>query len=476
VAAGLVVGIASVGVIVVPLHLAGAATDTVTNCDESGPGSLPVVVAAAASGDTVTFAPTPSCTTITLAGTIDISTDLTIDGPGAGSLAVSGGGTVGVFDVASGVTAQISGLTIEDGDATAGGGIDNAGTLDVTACTVSDNTAENGGGILNDGTLTVTASTFSDNEASDAGGGGIANLDSATVTDTTLSGNSANSSNAPYLGLPTYDYPGGGAIDDNDGVLTVATSTVSGNSANGNGGGISTEFGAVIVTNSTVSGNAATAAGGGIYNYGIVIAAATIVANSPSGGDCANVRSIRDARYNLDDDGSCGFTAADHSLSDVDPDLGPLQDNGGPTETLAPAPDSPVLNQIPPGTKADGTTLCPGTDQRGVARPQGTKCDIGAVELVAPQAITSSGSAVATVRRAFAFTVTTTGNPVPTVICRGKLPSGLTFSDVRDGTGVISGRPTKSGVYHMKLLAIFKKDDTRNVVTQAFTLAVDPAS
>ena len=475
VVAGVGVALATVSVAVIPVPVAGAATATVTTCNDSGPGSLPVAVAAAAAGDTITFAPTPPCTTITLAATIDITTNLTIDGPGAGALAVSGGGTVGVFDVASGVTALISGLTIEDGDAAAGGGIDNAGTLDITACTVSDNTASTGGGILNDGTLTVTGSTLSGNDASDGSGGGIANLDSATVTDTTLSGNSANSSNAPYPASPTYDYPAGGAIDDYYGYLTLATSTVSGNSANGNGGGISTEFGAVIVTNSTVSGNGAAANGGGIYNYGIVIAAATIVADSTAGGDCLNVRAIRNARYDLDDDGTCGFSTSSHSLSDVDPELGALEDNGGPTETQAPAADSPVLNQIPPGTTANGTTLCPGTDQLGVARPQSTRCDIGAVELVVPRAITSPDRADATVRRPFAFTVTTTGNPVPTVVEKGKLPAGLTFSDVRDGTGIISGRPTKAGVFHLKLLAIFRKDATKNVVSQAFILAVAPA-
>jgi hypothetical protein len=476
VVAGLTVGLATVCVAVLPVQVAGAATDTVTNCNDSGPGSLPVVVAGSAAGDTVTLAPTPSCTLITLAATIDITTDLTIVGPGAGALAVSGGGTVGVFDVASGVTASISGLTIEDGNAAAGGGIDNSGTLDVAACTVSGNNALSGGGILNDGTLTVTGSTISGNDASDGSGGGIANLDTATVTGTTLSGNSANSTNASYVGAPTYDDPAGGGIDDYYGFLTVTASTVSGNSANGNGGGISTEFGAMIVMNSTLSGNGATASGGGIYNYGIVIAAASIVADSTSGGDCANVRSIRDARYNLDDDGSCGFSSTSHSLSDVDPELGLLEDNGGPTETQAPAADSPVLNQIPPGTMADSTTLCPGTDQRGVARPQGTKCDIGALELVVPQAITSADKADATVRRPFAFTVTTTGNPVPTVAERGKLPSGLTFSDVRNGTGIISGRPTKAGVFHLKLLAIFRKDETKNVVAQAFILNVAPAS
>jgi hypothetical protein len=110
-----------------------------------------------------------------------------------------------------------------------------------------------------------------------------------------------------------------------------------------------------------------------VNSSGTVSAAGTIV------DDCSGT--IGDADYNLGDDGTCGFSSANHSQSGVNPDLGPLQNNGGPTDTEAPATDSPALNQIPLGTMAEGISLCPGTDQRGVARPQATDCDIGAVEL-----------------------------------------------------------------------------------------------
>ena len=107
----------------------------------------------------------------------------------------------------------------------------------------------------------------------------------------------------------------------------------------------------------------------------------TIVGSSTP-RDCS--RGVTDDGYNLADDGSCNFSSANHSLSNTPAKLGPLQNNGGPTETQAPRLGSPVLNRIPLGTMANGVTLCPGTDQRGVSRPQGSKCDVGAVELVNP--------------------------------------------------------------------------------------------
>ena len=104
--------------------------------------------------------------------------NLTITGPGAGNLAISGNQASRVFVVREGVTATIQGVTIRDGNAAdndGGGGILNLGTLTVTNSTVRDNSPGEpaGGGIFNRGTLTVTNSTVSGNSAGDAGGGGI---------------------------------------------------------------------------------------------------------------------------------------------------------------------------------------------------------------------------------------------------------------------------------------------------------------
>jgi hypothetical protein len=468
----LVLVLALISMAVVPPHLAGAATQTVTNCNDSGVGSLRQAILDAASGDTVTFGSLP-CTTITLSTTIDITTNLTVDGPGSESLAVSGNGAVELFDVASGVTATISGLTMEDGMAIEGGAIDNAGTLTISDSTVTGNNASEhgGGGVLNEGgTLTISASTLSGNDSYHGGGGGVLNHEGmVTITNSTLSGNDAF-----YGGQAT----GGGAVENTGGTVMVVDSTVSGNSAdyNGGGGGILDVGGAVTITAGSLAGDTTSraGAGGGIRNEGgSVSMAATIVTASRVGGGC--IGKVTDAGYNLDDDGSCGFSAGHHSVSDVNPFLGPLQDNGGPTETKAPALGSATLDQIPPGTMGNSVTLCPGTDQRGVARPQGTECDMGAVELSpTSEEITSADSATAADHVTFSFTVTTTGTPVPALTLKHKLPKLLTFVDNGNGTATIAGLIKKSGVFHTLVEASYPSGATTFVVTQVFTLTVEP--
>ncbi|NJN79652.1 MAG: sortase [Anaerolineales bacterium] len=213
-----------------------------------------------------------------------------------------------------------------------------------------------GGGIYNNGILTITNSTLSGNSASI--GGGISNdLALATITNSTLSGNSATTR--------------GGGID-NTGTLTITNSTLSGNSTPLSGGGIYNNN-TLTLTNSTLSGNSAIN-GGGIYNIGTLNYYNTIIANPTSGGDCVNggAGSILSG-FNLVEDGSCLA-----SLSG-DPNLGPLQDNGGPTFTHALLSGSIAID-------AGNAGVCPSTDQRGVTRPidgdavVGAVCDIGAYE------------------------------------------------------------------------------------------------
>ena len=132
------------------------------------------------------------------------------------------------------------------------------------------------------------------------------------------------------------------------------------------------------MTDSTLSGNSATYGGGGIVNdTGTVNVGATIVANSPSGDDCLG-SGIADQGYNIADDGSCGFTAT-ASINGVNPLLGTLANNGGPTETLLPASTSPAVGAIPTGITLNGIPVCPRSDQRGVASVG--NCTIGAVEV-----------------------------------------------------------------------------------------------
>ena len=117
---------------------------------------------------------------------------ITIDGPGAGLLTVSGNGRSGVFEIEPGVKASISGLTVRDAF-TGYSAVEDLGTLTLSSCTLSDNTiAGQGGGLYVKGLATVSNCTFSGNQAN-SGGGLYVDQGSATVTDCTFTGNTADS-------------------------------------------------------------------------------------------------------------------------------------------------------------------------------------------------------------------------------------------------------------------------------------------
>ncbi len=247
-AGSLIIGFMILSVTVLSTEAARASTLNVTNCHDSGAGSLRDAVANAPAGTTLGLP--SSCHLITLTtGTIDITKNHTIKGPGATKLAVSGNRASTVFSVASGVTATISKLTIENGNNSSGGGIVNYGTLKVSKSTLSNNSALGaaGGGILNAGTLEVSKSTLSNNSSKE--GGGIDNYGTLTVSRTTVSDNSAT------------DGYGGGIFNNNQNesfgaMLTISKSTISNNAATGgDGGGIYNLYGTVIIFKSTVSKN-----------------------------------------------------------------------------------------------------------------------------------------------------------------------------------------------------------------------------
>lgn len=447
----LVIGLSALSAVALPIGTAGAATDVVTNCSGSPttPGSLPYVAAGAASGDAITFALSPVCSLITLSSPIPIA-GLTIDGPGSGDLAVSGGGATGVFvnGPAPSSTATLSGLTVESGHAGLGNGgaVVNDGTLTMTDSTLSgDSAADYGGAVYNSGTLTVSDSTFSGDSAPAAGfgGGAIFTDGTASISASTFSGDSSDNL--------------GGAILNLGGNLTIGNSTFSANSASGSGGSIF-NTGTTEVTNSTFSSNRA-ATGGGIESDGTLTIGASLLAGSgATGGNCYLGGAVHDLGYNLDDGATCGFGAVG-DLSGVPPVLDPsgLRNNGGPTPTIALFPGSPAIKHV------SDPTLCPPTDQRG--SPRGLPCDIGAFDT----SVHPYGPIVSTVSPFTDYTsggtpidITGSGFTGVTAVDFGSVPStDVTFNSDSSITAV--SPPQAAGVVDV------------TVTTPAGTSAITPA-
>jgi predicted outer membrane repeat protein len=265
-------------------------TLTVTNNLDSGKGSLRYEIAHADKNkDTIVFAPGLSGQTITLtSGELDIPTNLTIQGPspGAAPVTISGGGSSRVFEVEAGITVTLSGLTVRDGDGVAvagsstqfdgqGGGILNLGTLTVTNCTLSGNSAQYGGGIYNAGTATISNSTVGMTKLSDGSTlpGNVASIDGGGI----YNGFTAAVTNSTLSGNSATDL-GGGINNGPAAMLTVSGCTLSGNSAF-NGGGMSVN-GTATVSGCTLSGNSAVSQGGGIYGGVLTVSGCTLSGNS----------------------------------------------------------------------------------------------------------------------------------------------------------------------------------------------------
>lgn len=241
-----------------------------------------------------------------------------------------------------------------------GGAIYNhGGTLIISNSVITANRSKKGGAIANISyaTLSITNSTFSANTVTSAYlGGAIYNSENSTVTieESTFSGNKALCGGAIY----------------NDGTVEITNSTFSGNEADQDGGAIYNKD-EVNIIHSTFSENAAKYQGAGVFiMVGTLNFSNTIIANLITGDDdCHNsLGTIGINQHNLVEDGSCGAAYSG------DPSLGPLADNGGSTLTYALLPGSLAIDN---GYLA----ACTDTDQRGVARPQGPACDIGAYEM-----------------------------------------------------------------------------------------------
>jgi hypothetical protein len=342
---------------------------------------------------------------IVLTNTLTITNDTTLDASGH-AIILSGGGAVSVLLIQSPARFIVTNVTIADG---APGGIHNNSDATIIGCTFSNNaafgSAANGGAIAHYGwKMLIVGSAFIGNFASIAGGG-IYNGSDLTITNCTFSGNVASNSFTSF----------GGAIGHYGTNLVIVGSTFARNMAGTGGGALfcadqsfGVNAGPIAITNSTffANGTRAVYIGGemlkpvtlvncsfawntnaaithdtyGYPNAGSVYLLNNILAYTV-GGLAANTEVV-DLGYNICSDGSSGITNAT-SRANIDPLLGPLADNGGPTMTIGLLDGSPALDVLPP-------TKCPATDQRGVARPVGPQSDIGAFEGLVNSAGTST--------------------------------------------------------------------------------------
>ncbi|MFH8492637.1 choice-of-anchor Q domain-containing protein [Streptomyces coeruleorubidus] len=304
-------------------------------------------------------------------GDLNVDAPTTIQGTGPRNTVIDANRLDRVFRLRA--DTHMSDVTITGGRAvqrelpftdTGGGGIANGRHLTLRRVAVTGNSAGYGGGIFNvpDSHLDLMESTVSGNAAGEAGG--IRFDDSGTVANSTIADNRVTDPGDRPGSLGGY----GGGIDIRGlGTVQILNSTITRNSSTDGGGGINIApayldslpapipdivdlpLGRMTLRNSIIAGNT--------------------IDGAP--GDCKKAfATIASQGNNIDGDGSCRLSAPG-DLPSRAPLVGPLADNGGPTDTVALLPGSPALDA------ADG---CPATDQRGVARPQGAACDIGAYE------------------------------------------------------------------------------------------------
>ena len=294
-------------------------------------------------------------------GDLDISSNMSVQGAGADKtfIVASTNFNDRIFQILSGKV-TISGATIRGGNVSKqdGGGILNAGNLSLEAVVVTGNkTTGNGGGVANTsaGTLAISKSTISNNTAG-VNGGGLANFGASTFANDTVSGNTAAAAGG---GL----YTAGNATLNN---LTIAGNVAdSDQNGSGDGGGLFQSAGTLNLSNSIVAGNLDRS-------------------NKVQYPDCAGA--LASLGYNLiQSTAGCSISGTTTgNLLGLSPALGLLQDNGGPTPTMALQNGSPAVDAGSPALPGVGGGACEIADQRGVSRPQGLHCDMGAFELENP--------------------------------------------------------------------------------------------
>jgi predicted outer membrane repeat protein len=350
----------------------------VYNNNNAGAGSLRQMVSdnnALGGGNRVVFSNIVTGTITLSGGELLVTRDVDIVGPGDKVLTVSGNNTSRVLHLTN-ATVNISGLTVANGMASSGGGIfQDSGTLKMIRCAISNNYASSfGGGIAASGIVALADCTILRNRGNSSDGTGIGQIaGSLTLTNCTFLQNSNPSGRGGALEVL---YTAGAIINNCTFVSNNATF----------GGGL-INYGIVAITNCTFIGNS----DGGIHNTAGATTATVrntiLAANTALGnGDCSGI--FISGGYNLIGaaNGSTGWTGLADQVGStnapIDALLGPLQNNGGSTPTMAPLPSSPAVDK--------GNSPGSATDQRGRARPftnavppatLGDHSDIGAVEL-----------------------------------------------------------------------------------------------
>ena len=378
-----------------------------------------------------------------------IAGNLTITGGGASTTIISGGIESQLLVINSGFAVNLSGVTVF-GPGILGSGISNSGTLTLTGSTVSNAST---GGIFNNGTATLINSTVSGN----ANLGGITNSGTVTLINSTVSGN--------------FSARGGGIR--NSGTLTLINSTVTGNFAIENGGGIFNSgtanlFNATITNNQAGSSGSSSSSGslgsgGGVFNasgatfnfQNSIVAGnfETVGMPAPPPINTIFVSTSGECDGTINSIGSNLMTIADCTVSGNapilgDPSLGPLQNNGGPTQTHALLSGSPAIDAGDPGGCRDEFGALLTTDQRGFNRPA-LGCDIGAFELqqatgVVAAVLPSSRSVqVDTPAAAFA-TVINAGQAMATgcsIAPLNSIPASFIYQTTDPATNQVTGFP-----------------------------------
>ena len=448
------------------MTLSGAAL--VWTLADSGAGSLRDAIAQG-TGNPITFSNGLTGTITLTNGELLVNRNVTILGPGASVLTVSGNNSSRVFHIAGGITSALSGLGIARGRSAgadyaggpgSGGGILNEGSLTLSNCLLSGNVAvggqgvdggsgapnpgglggsAQGGAIFNGGSLWVFGCAFRTNGATGGIGGtgsyGYANLSGGVggvggfgsggavygagavqLVNSTFWGNTASGGRGGSGGRDVdYVSPGGGGVGGVGsgaaieiavvGLATMTNCTLSGNPAMPGAGGpggvddyYDEDVGAVVVAAVGSNGAAGSALGGGLRNSSSLGGILNTIIAGNTGGASPDVNgAMTSLGHNLigATNGSSGWRASDLKGSVATPTnalLGPLQDNGGPTPTLALLPGSRAID-----AGDDTATNSLATDQRGLLRLYGIHVDIGAYEAQPARpalAVTHSGNSV----------------------------------------------------------------------------------